>query len=100
MENFLYDMKGIFNSFGLSDLVDIVIVAYIIYQAVCLLRETRALQLIKGLAMLGAVYLIASLFRMRSLTFLMTYIFQYGALAVFIMFQPELRRSLEQVGRA
>ena len=100
MENFLYDMKGIFNSFGLSDLVDIAIVAYIIYQAVCLLRETRALQLIKGLAMLGAVYLIASLLRMRSLTFLMTYIFQYGALAVFIMFQPELRRSLEQVGRA
>ena len=100
MENFLYDMKGIFNSFGLSDLVDILIVAYIIYQAICLLRETRALQLIKGLAMLGAVYLIASLLRMRSLTFLMTYIFQYGALAVFIMFQPELRRSLEQVGRA
>ena len=100
MENFLYDMKGIFNSFGLSDFVDIAIVAYIIYQAICLLRETRALQLIKGLAMLGAVYLIASLFRMRSLTFLMTYIFQYGALAVFIMFQPELRRSLEQVGRA
>ena len=100
MEDFLYDMKGIFNSFGFSDLVDIAIVAYIIYQAICLLRETRALQLVKGLAMLVAVYLIASLARMRSLTFLMTYIFQYGALAVFVMFQPELRRSLEQVGRA
>lgn len=100
MESFLYDMKGIFNSFGIADFIDIAVVAYLIYQAICLLRETRALQLIKGLAVLGAIFVIASFAQMRSLSFLITYIFQYGALAVFIMFQPELRRTLEQVGRA
>lgn len=99
MDNFLYDMKGILNSFGIADFLDIAVVAYLIYQAIRLLRETRAMQLVKGLAILGAVYVIASFSQMRSLSFLITYIFQYGALAVFIMFQPELRRSLEQVGR-
>jgi len=99
MEIFLYDMKGIVNSFGFADFLDISVVAYLIYQAIRFLRDTRASQLIKGLAVLVGVYAIASIAGMRSLSFLITYIFQYGALAVFIMFQPELRRSLEQVGR-
>lgn len=100
MEDFVYDMKGIFRSFGFFDFVDILIVAYLIYQVICLLRETRALQLAKGLAMLGGIYMIASLTHMRSLSFLLKNLFQVGAVAVFVMFQPELRRSLEQVGRA
>lgn len=100
MEDFVYDMKGIFRSFGFFDFVDILIVAYLIYQVICLLRETRALQLAKGLAMLGGIYMVASLTHMRSLSFLLKNLFQVGAVAVFVMFQPELRRSLEQVGRA
>ncbi len=100
MEDFVYDMKGIFRSFGFFDFVEILIVAYLIYQVICLLRETRALQLAKGLAMLGGIYMIASLTHMRSLSFLLKNLFQVGAVAVFVMFQPELRRSLEQVGRA
>ena len=99
MEIFLYDMKGIVNSFGFADFLDISVVAYLIYHAIRLLRDTRASQLIKGLAIMVGIYAIASIAGMRSLSFLITYIFQYGALAVFIMFQPELRRSLEQVGR-
>ena len=99
MEIFLYDMKGIVNSFGFADFLDISIVAYLIYHAVRLLRDSRASQLIKGLAIMVGIYVIASVTGMRSLSFLITYVFQYGALAVFIMFQPELRRSLEQVGR-
>jgi len=99
VEIFLYDMKGIVNSFGFADFLDISVVAYIIYHAIKFLRDTRASQLIKGLAIMVAIYIIASVAGMRTLSFLITYIFQYGALAVFIMFQPELRRSLEQVGR-
>lgn len=99
MEIFLYDMKGIVNSFGFADFLDISVVAYLIYHAIRLLRDSRASQLIKGLAVMVGIYAIASIAGMRSLSFLITYIFQYGALAVFIMFQPELRRSLEQVGR-
>lgn len=99
MDNLIYDMQGILNSFGISDFLDIVVVAYLMYQSIRLVRETRAIQLVKGLATLVGVYAISSFAQMRSLSFLIRYIFQYGALALLIVFQPELRRSLEQVGR-
>ena len=99
MDNLIYDIQGILNSFGISDLLDIIVVAYLMYQAIRLVRETRAIQLVKGLAVLVGVYAVASFAQMRSLSFLIRYVFQYGALALLIVFQPELRRSLEQVGR-
>lgn len=99
MDNLIYDIQGILNSFGLSDFLDIIVVAYLMYQAIRLVRETRAIQLFKGLMVLVVVYVVASFAEMRSLSFLIRYIFQYGALALLIVFQPELRRSLEQVGR-
>ncbi len=99
MDNLIYDIQGILNSFGISDFLDIVVVAYLMYQAIRLVRETRAIQLVKGLAVLVGVYAVATFAQMRSLSFLIRYVFQYGALALLIVFQPELRRSLEQVGR-
>ena len=99
MESLLYDMKGIFGSFTLTDFCDILIVAYLLYQAVRLVRDTRAVQLLKGLVVLVMIYAASSILQLRSLSFLIRYIFQYGALALLIVFQPELRRSLEQVGR-
>ena len=99
MESLLYDMKGIFGSFKLTDFCDILIVAYLLYQAVRLVRDTRAVQLLKGLVVLVMIYAASSILQLRSLSFLIRYIFQYGALALLIVFQPELRRSLEQVGR-
>lgn len=99
MDNLIYDIQGILNSFGISDFLDIIVVAYLMYQAIRLVRETRAMQLVKGLAVLVGVYAVASFAQMRSLSFLIRYVFQYGALALLIVFQPELRRSLEQVGR-
>ena len=98
MNVFIHDMMGIIKSFGFWDFCDIVIVAYLIYQVIRLLRDTRAIQIIKGIAILGGVYAIAALSGMRTLEFLIRYVFQYGALAIFVMFQPELRRSLEKVG--
>jgi diadenylate cyclase len=99
VDNLIYDIQGILNSFGISDFLDIIVVAYLMYQAIRLVRETRAMQLVKGLAVLVGVYAVASFAQMRSLSFLIRYVFQYGALALLIVFQPELRRSLEQVGR-
>ncbi len=99
MDNLIYDIRGILNSFGISDFLDIVVVAYLMYQAIRLVRETRAIQLVKGLGVLVGVYTVATFAGMRSLSFLIRYVFQYGALALLIVFQPELRRSLEQVGR-
>lgn len=99
MERMIYDMKGIFNSIAISDFLDIIVVAYLLYQAIRLARETRAMQLLKGLFVLAAVYVVAMVAQMRSLQFLLTNLFQYGVLAMLILFQPELRRSLEQMGR-
>jgi len=99
VDNLIYDIRGILNSFGISDFLDIVVVAYLMYHAIRLVRETRAIQLVKGLGVLVGVYAVATFAGMRSLSFLIRYVFQYGALALLIVFQPELRRSLEQVGR-
>lgn len=99
MDNLIYDVQGILNSFGIADFLDIIVVAYLMYHAIRLVRETRAVQLVKGLAVLVGVYVLATFAQMRSLSFLIRYVFQYGALALLILFQPELRRSLEQVGR-
>lgn len=99
MESFFSDIKGIVNSFGIADALDVLCVAYIMYHAIRLVRDTRANQLVKGLVILVGLYAAASIAGMRTLGFLIRYLFQYGALALLIVFQPELRRSLEQVGR-
>ena len=85
--------------FGVSDLIDICVVAYIIFQLIRLLRETRAIQLVKGLLALVGVYLAANILQLRSIIFIMQNVFQIGAIALIVLFQPELRKVLEQVGR-
>ena len=83
--------------FGVSDLIDICVVAYIIFQLIRLLRETRAIQLVKGLLALVGVYLAANILQLRSIIFIMQNVFQIGAIALIVLFQPELRKVLEQV---
>ena len=85
--------------FGITDLIDICVVAYVMFQLIKLLRETRAIQLVKGLLALVAVYLAAHILQLRSISFLMQNVFQIGAIALIVLFQPELRKVLEQVGR-
>ena len=83
--------------FGITDLIDICVVAYVMFQLIKLLRETRAIQLVKGLLALVAVYL-ADILQLRSISFLMQNVFQIGAIALIVLFQPELRKVLEQIG--
>ena len=85
--------------FGLNDFLDICIVAYVVYQSIKLLRETRALSLVKGILVLLFIYLMAHILRLRSILFMMQYLLQIGAIALIVLFQPELRKALEQVGR-
>lgn len=83
----------------LVDIIDITVVACLIFQAIKLLRETRAIQLVKGVAALIAIYLVAYFSQLKTVTFLMRSLLQIGTLALLILFQPELRRALEQMGR-
>ena len=87
-------------SAGFADLLDILVVAYLLYHAIRLVRETRAMQLVKGIAVILLLYLVASGLEMITLTFIIRNIVQWGILALAILFQPELRRALEQMGRS
>lgn len=87
--------------FPLSVLVvvlDILIVSYIIYKLLMLLRGTRAIQLIKGIMIVIIAWLLSAFFELKTLQWLMSQTFTYGVLAIIIIFQPELRRALEKLG--
>lgn len=86
-------------SANLVDLLDIIVIAFIIYKGIQLIRETRAQQLLKGIALLLIIYFVADLLKMSSLTWLLNAVFNYGIIAVAIIFQPEIRRALEHMGR-
>jgi diadenylate cyclase len=82
-----------------KEIIDVSIVSYIIYKLILLVRGTRAVQLLKGIIVLVAVWAISYIFGLLTLQWLMNQIFTWGFIAVFIIFQPELRRALEQLGR-
>ncbi len=95
----LEPISGIFNTLTPWDFFDVVIVAYLLYKLIKFVRETRAGQLVKGILILLIAYLVASL-GLRTVQFVLNEVFKIGILAIIIVFQPELRRALEKVGRA
>lgn len=82
------------------DLIDIAVIAYIIYQTIRFLRDSRAWQLVKGLVILLAVYLVATWFELVTLKWLLAIVGESLLVVAVIIFQPELRRVLEKVGRS
>lgn len=93
-------MINIFKSFPIpGGILDIAVIAYIIYHGIRLVRETRAMQLLKGIVAIMVVYLIAIVLDMITLQFLIQIVTNLGLLSMVILFQPELRSSLEKVGR-
>ncbi len=85
---------------GIVDIIDILIVAVIIYELLLLTRHTRGSALIKGLFMLMLIALLSSMLGFVSLNWLLTAILQNGAIVLVILFQPELRKALERMGRS
>ncbi|HIV19733.1 MAG TPA: TIGR00159 family protein [Candidatus Merdivicinus intestinigallinarum] len=82
------------------DLLDILLVAYLLYKGIMIVRETRAGQLVKGIIIMGACYLLAQLLELNTITWLLNKVFELGIIAIIVVFQPELRRTLEKLGRA
>ncbi len=82
----------------ITDLLDIAIVAFIIYKVTKLVQETRAGQLVKGIVVLLITVQICSLLKLNTMTYLLKFAMQFGAIALIIVFQPELRRALEKLG--
>ncbi len=82
----------------LFDIIDIIIVAFVIYYGIKFVKETRAFQLIKGLIMIIAVMYISRVLELNALNFIIESTLQIGLIALLVVFQPELRRALEKVG--
>lgn len=91
---------ALMNTFRLTDVLDITAVSFIIYNVIKLVRETRAEQLVKGIIILILVFALSFQFNLKMLSALFSSFFQFSVLAVLILFQPELRRALEQMGRS
>lgn len=83
----------------ISDFIDVLIVAVILYYLINLIRETRAMQLVKGIIFLFIVFFISQWLKLNALNYILGGAMQIGAFAIVVIFQPELRNLLERMGR-
>ena len=92
-------LRSIVDQIDLTSLVDIGITALLIYWLFSLIRGTRAVSLVIGVSVLFAVYAAARAFDLRLLTQILQTLAVVGLFALVVVFQPELRRALERIGR-
>ncbi|KRL74504.1 hypothetical protein FC54_GL001335 [Ligilactobacillus saerimneri DSM 16049] len=93
------DWNSILNWHTLVNLVDIMVVWYVIYKLMMLLRGTKAVQLFKGVVVILVIKLIAWYFNLETVSWIMDQIINWGIIAIIVIFQPEIRRGLEHLGR-
>ena len=98
MIDFLKYVWKIFSEITLIDILDIIIVAVLLYGVYKFIRERRAGRLTIGLIILVSMLFLSVIFHFRALSFILQNVFQVGILALIIVFQPELRSALEKVG--
>ena len=98
-EFFSEHILPIFFDFGIVDIIDILIVAFVLYRVMNFLRTTRAVQVIKGIIVILIVMYLSSWLNLNVISYILSNTMQVGLIALIIMFQPELRRGLEHVGR-
>lgn len=92
-------IQGILSNFRVWDAIDIAIVAYLIYKILGFINETRAQQLVRGLLILVAAFFVSDFLDLYLLNWLLKSLVAMGLFAIVVLFQPELRRALETVGR-
>ncbi len=85
---------------GWLDLLQILIVAFLLYRVLLIIQRTRAMQILLGLLVLAAVYLVSILLRMTLIEYILASVFQYGVIAALVVFQPELRTALSRLGQS
>ena len=90
----------ILRTIGIPEIVDIVIMAFIFYKLLMLVRRTSSGQVLKGVLIVVVVFALASAFQLTVFSYLLGKALEWGVLALVILFQPELRRFLEQMGRS
>jgi diadenylate cyclase len=92
--------ETIFSGFRVHDLVDILLVAFVVYRAFMILRGTHAIQMLTGLLFLAVFFLMSSYFELFTINWMLRYFFDYLFLIVIVLFQDDLRRALAYVGKS
>jgi diadenylate cyclase len=85
---------------GWRDVLEVIVVAYALYRALLLFHGTRTLQIVTGLLILLVVYAASWLLKLEMISYLLGFVFQYGAIALLVVFAPELRSALAHLGEA
>ena len=98
-ETFLNNIPAFLFTVRLRDILDIAIVAYLFYMLSKFVRETRAGTLIKGIILLLIFTWVSNLLQLNTINYLLRNLMQFAFIAFIVIFQPELRRALEKVGR-
>jgi len=102
IKEFIDIILGLLSSLGqtvsLGDLVDILIMAYLIYRVLSFMRKTSASSVIKGIALILIVAWLSNVFSMKVLNYLLRQVLQLGIIVIIVLFQPELRKMFEQMG--
>ncbi|MGN1416300.1 MAG: diadenylate cyclase CdaA [Oscillospiraceae bacterium] len=80
------------------DVLDIMVLSYLLYKSINFMKESRAGGLIKGVIVIAVIYLLAIALQMKAMSFLLKTVMEVGLFAIIVLFQPELRRTLEKLG--
>ena len=102
MEGILYllqEFKGKVVLFGISDVVDLAIMAFLIYKVIMLMRRTNSGAVAKGVLLLLFALGVSTFFHLNTVSYLLQQLMVWGVVALVVIFQPEIRRFLEQMGR-
>lgn len=93
-------VQSLIRTFSIYDIIDISVVSFLIYHLIKIIRESRAGQLVKGIVIILVAYFLSCQLHFRMLSTILSNFFQFSIFALLIVFQPELRRALEQLGRS
>lgn len=93
-------LLNVFKTIGFADILDIIIVAFVIYKVITFAENSRAGKLIKGIFFILVFYLIVYELKLKVTTYFLGQLFSFGVIAIIVVFQPELRHALESVGKS
>ncbi len=99
MTDFLEPIKNALKNFEFRDLVDIIIVAFILYMLIRLFTKTRAIRMVIGLGIILIFARIFDLLNLSAVSWLLSWVLQASAVLIVVLFQPEIRRALEKLGQ-
>ena len=98
--NLLSTAVSYIQTIGIADAIDILIVAYLIYEAIYFVRRTNSRNVARGILLLVVLLILSYLLGLTMLNFLLRRAMELGLIALVILFQPELRKALERMGRS